>query len=108
MGPSAEVIVVEGCFDCLRVKEVGYPCVALLGSQLSREQEELLSTHFQHVVLLLDGDEAGRAATDDSLKRLGRRLFVKAHELPEGQQPDTLSREDLVVLLMKGKQCKIQ
>ena len=67
MGPNAEVVVVEGCFDCLRVKEVGYPCVALLGSQLSREQEELLSTHFQHVVLLLDGDEAGRAATDDSL-----------------------------------------
>ena len=108
MGPNAEVVVVEGFFDCLRVKEVGYPCVALLGSQLSREQEELLATHFQHVVLLLDGDEAGRAAADDCLRRLGRRVFIKAHELPEGEQPDTLSREDLVMLLMKGKQCNIQ
>ena len=108
MGPNAEVVVVEGCFDCLRVKEVGYPCVALLGSQLTREQEELLSNHFQHIVLLLDGDDAGRGATDDCLKRLGRRLFIKAHELPEGQQPDTLSREDLVMLLMKGKRCNIQ
>ena len=107
MGPNAEVVVVEGFFDCLRVKEVGYPCTALLGSQLTREQEDLLATHFQHVILLLDRDEAGRAATDECLRRLGRRVFVKAHELPDGEQPDTLSREDLVMLLMKGKQCKI-
>ena len=75
----------------------------LLGSSLSEEQEELLATHFKRAMLMLDGDEAGRAATDECLKRLGRRMFVKALELPDGKQPDMLSREEIVLLLMKGK-----
>ena len=37
------------------------------------------------------------------LKRLGRRMFVKALEVPDGKQPDMLSREEIVLLLMKGK-----
>ena len=43
------------------------------------------------VVLLLDGDDAGRAATDDCLVRLGRRVAVKAIPLAEDQQPDMRS-----------------
>lgn len=68
-----------------------------------QEQEELLATYFKRVILMLDGDDAGRTATDECLKRLGRRMFVKALELPEGKQPDGLSREEIVLLLMKGK-----
>ncbi len=104
LGPDAEVIVVEGFFDLMRVKEVGYPCVALLGSGISQEQEDLLSTYFKRVILMLDGDDAGKAATDECLRRLGRRMFVKALELPEGKQPDMLSRQEIVLLLMKGKE----
>ena len=105
LGPDAEVVVTEGFFDLLRVKEasMGYACVALLGSALSQEQEELLATYFKRVILMFDGDAAGRTATDECLKRLGRRIFVKALELPDGQQPDMLSREEIVLLLMKGK-----
>ncbi len=104
LGPDAEVIVVEGFFDLMRVKEVGYPCVALLGSGISQEQEDLLSTYFKRVILMLDGDDAGKATTDECLRRLGRRMFVKALELPEGKQPDMLSRQEIVLLLMKGKE----
>ena len=103
LGVDAEVVVVEGFWDCLRVKEIGYPCVALLGSSLSENQTDLLATYFRRAILLLDGDKSGRQGTDDSLKRLGRRMFVKALELPEGKQPDMLSREEMVLLLMKGK-----
>ena len=35
--------------------------------------------------------------------RLGRQMFVRAVDLPEGKQPDTVSREDLVMLLMKPR-----
>ena len=96
-----EVILVEGYFGCARVKELGFPCVALMGSQLSERQEELLGEYFKRVVICLDGDEAGCSGRDDTLKRLGRRMFVRAVDLPEGEQPDTVSREDLVMLLMK-------
>jgi len=95
------VILVEGFFDLARVKELGFSCVALMGSQLSERQEDLLAVYFKRVVICLDGDEAGRSGRDDILKRLGRRMFVRAVDLPEGEQPDTLRREDLVMLLMK-------
>jgi hypothetical protein len=59
------VAVVEGFFDCIKVHEAGFRCVALMGSSLSQEQEKLLDRHFAHVVLLFDGDETGRVATDE-------------------------------------------
>ena len=104
LDPDEPVIVVEGFFDCLRVKTLGYPCVALLGAALSKEQEQLLAAYFQRVILLLDGDKAGQSATEDCLNRLGRKVFVKALTLAEGQQPDMMSQEDVVLALLKGTQ----
>ena len=89
------VVVVEGFFDCMKVHQAGYACVGLLGSSLSAEQEELLCKYFQRGVLMFDGDEAGRKAADDCLLRLGRRMFVRAVELPEGKQPDMLKSDEL-------------
>jgi len=93
---SGRVIVVEGFFDCMKVSQAGLPCVALMGSSLSEAQEELLAKHFKSVCLLLDGDEAGERATDACLVRLGRRMWVWAAVLPDGQQPDQLETEDLL------------
>ena len=50
----------------------------------SDRQGELLSAYFRHVVLMLDGDDAGRQATDECLLKLGRRRYVRAVEVPEG------------------------
>ena len=56
-------IVVEGFFDCLRVHQAGFRnVVALMGVSLSEVQEQLLLERFQQLVLMLDGDEAGRRA----------------------------------------------
>ena len=97
--PTPWTVLVEGFFDCMKVAQADYPCVALLGSSLSSEQEELLCRHFDQVILLFDGDAAGRKATDECLLRLGRRVLVKAITLAEDQQPDTLTFEDLQQLL---------
>ena len=93
------VVILEGFFGCFNVKQAGYPGVSLLGSSLSREQEELICNHFKKVVLLFDGDDAGRAATDDCLLRFGRRLWVKAISLPDAVQPDQLSTEEIQTML---------
>jgi DNA primase len=89
------VVVVEGFFDCVAVTTAGFPCVALMGCSMSETQEELLVKHFTRVCVLLDGDEAGRRATDDVLRRLARRLWVHASILPDGIQPDTLSIDQI-------------
>ncbi len=103
IGESADgrVIVVEGFFDCMKVSQAGFPCVALMGSSLSEAQEELLARHFKNACLLLDGDDAGRHATDECLVRLGRRMWVWAVVLPKDTQPDQLSRDELSALLGK-------
>ena len=93
------VVVVEGFFDCLKVCAAGFPCVALMGSAMSRAQEDLLIRHFDVVCVLLDGDEAGQQAANDCLTRLGRRMWTWAPALTEGKQPDMLSTEEIQTLL---------
>ena len=89
------VVVVEGFFDCMMVKQAGFPCVALMGSSLSKQQKEILCSEFGRIILMFDGDDAGRAATEDCARRLVRRVFVRAVELLAGQQPDQLVAEEL-------------
>jgi DNA primase len=89
---SRSVIVVEGYFDCLRVHQAGLPwVVALMGSSLSAEQENALLEHFDRIVLLLDGDAAGRAASRTLAARLSGRCRVAVVLVPDGAQPDQLS-----------------
>ncbi len=97
---SARVVVVEGYFDCMRLYQASVvSCVALMGSSLSQTQESLLTQHFKEVILMLDGDEAGRHAADETLKRLSRKVFVKVIDLPDGNQPDRLAVKEIQKLL---------
>ena len=89
------VAVVEGFFDCMRMVEAGFPTVALMGCALSDEQAGLLRAYFRFVALVLDGDNAGRAATEACLLKLGRRGYVRAVELPEGQAPDEMTAAEI-------------
>jgi hypothetical protein len=90
------VVVVEGFFDCITVSQAGYPCVALMGSSMSQAQEDLVADRFGEVILMLDGDEAGRAAATGIADRLRRRVFaVRVIDLPDGQQPDLMSVDEL-------------
>lgn len=99
VGADDPVILVEGCFGVMWLRQAGYAALALLGSALSEQQEQLLADHFERLVLLFDGDEAGRAATQDCLIRLARRFFVRVIDLPENLQPDGLALDDLQTLL---------
>ena len=93
------VVLVEGLFSCMLIQQARCACVGILGSSLSKPQEELLTRHFGAVYLLFDGDEAGRRATRDCLARLSDRMFVKAINLPKEKQPDMLSGEEIRNLL---------
>jgi DNA primase len=97
--PRRQVVVVEGFFDCIKVREVGLPCVALMGCSISEAQEELLVKHFDSAWLMLDGDNAGRQAATECITRIGRRMWVRLAEVPEGKQPDQLSTEEIRRLL---------
>jgi DNA primase len=93
------VILVEGFFDCMKVVQAGHVCVALMGCSLSAEQEDQLASHFKRVLIMLDGDQAGRNAAEQIACRLARRMYVRLVTVSEGKQPDQLSEEELARLL---------
>jgi DNA primase len=98
-GPTG-CAVVEGFFDCLRVHQTGYgKVIALMGVSLSEVQERLLVARFRELVLMLDGDEAGRRATQQLAARLWGKVSLSIVEVPSGRQPDQLSSEEIERIL---------
>jgi DNA primase len=96
VGGELSVVLVEGFFDCMKVAQAGFPCVALMGSTMSKAQEDLLAEHFGEVILMLDADEAGRKATEEIGDRLRERVFlVKTIVLNVDKQPDQFSTEEI-------------
>jgi DNA primase len=99
---SQTVIVVEGFFDCLKVYQAGFcSVVALMGAALYDRQQELLTERFQQIILMLDGDHAGRRASAAIQVRLARHCPVLVIELAAGTQPDQLSEQDIQEILAK-------
>jgi DNA primase len=98
------VILVEGFFDCLRVAQAGFEnVVSLLGIELYERPAELLSERFRRVLLMLDGDVAGRQGRGQVVSRLRDRCEVDVIELPEGAQPDQLPDDELRQLIKSAE-----
>jgi DNA primase len=94
------VVIVEGFFDCMRVHQAGfYSVVALMGVRLSPQQKQLLIQQFSTVVLMLDGDPAGAAASKRIAAELGSSVSVFAVLLPPDLQPDRMPIDQLQSVL---------
>jgi len=86
---AGEVLVMEGYTDVIAARMAGIePAVAVLGTALTSDHVRLLKRFTSRVVLVLDGDAAGRRRADEVLE-----LFVRADidlrvlTLPEGMDP---------------------
>jgi DNA primase len=100
------VVLVEGFFDCMKATQAGFPCVALMGSTMSKAQEEVLAEHFGHVIVMLDGDEVGKVAAQGIADRLRQVIYqVDVVDLPDGVQPDQLSVTEVHGLLGFVRSC---
>ena len=104
---EAPLVIVEGFFDCVGLWQRGIRrVVALMGSSLSPQQEEAITravTQESRVVLMLDEDDAGREARLKITPRLAAHCYVRTVRFEhEGQQPDSLSAEQLDTLRGEG------
>ena|SRR5689334_21030405 len=98
------VVVVEGFFDCMKLHQAGvHAAVALMGSVLYELPQRALIQRFQRVVLMLDGDAAGRHATTDIAAQLRAYCSIKIVRLPEQRQPDQLSADEIRRALTLGR-----
>jgi len=90
-----EAILCEGNFDLVALHQAGFEnAVAPMGTAFTEAHAKLLKRFAQKVVLLFDGDEAGRKATREAYQVLSR-VGLNAHvvTLPQGDDPDTFLRE---------------
>ena len=72
---------------------------AFMGSKLSDRQADLIGTYFVQVILMLDADQAGKAATTATTTALSSNLVVRVVELASATQPDQLTSEEINQLL---------
>jgi DNA primase len=88
-------LVVEGNFDVFSLHARGLAnVVAPLGTAFTVEQATLLKRYTPTVVLLFDGDAAGRKATRASRGPcMEAGLDVKVARLPDGEDPDDFARK---------------
>lgn len=92
---SGKANLVEGYTDVMSMHQNGAPnTVAPCGTAITEAQVKLLARFCKHVVLFLDGDQAGQKAALRSIDLFLKQGFkVEVVICPEGQDPDSLSRE---------------
>ena len=100
-----QAIIVEGYMDAVIAHQHGYAnVVAALGTALTEQQVRQLRRYSQNLVLALDADSAGQAATLRGLDVMHEALAsgaapgiqgeVRVATLPAGRDPDDVIRAD--------------
>jgi DNA primase len=89
------VILCEGNFDLIGLHQAGFEhALAPLGTAFTLEQARLIRRFAEEVVVVFDGDGAGRKATRVAFELLETAgLRSRAVRLPDGYDPDTFLRE---------------
>jgi len=93
---SHEAIVVEGYFDLISMFQAGITnLVAASGTAFTEAQARILARYARRIVLVFDGDGAGRKAARKSLEvLLPLGLEIRILVLPDNADPDEFVREN--------------
>ena len=94
---TRQAVVVEGYFDVIVLSEFGLSnVVAPLGTALTPSHLLQLSRMVDEVVLMFDGDRAGRSAMARLLEKtvFDSRISLRAAGIPDGLDPDEWVRRD--------------
>lgn len=94
IGDRGAAYLVEGQHDVLSMYQFGARnTVCGSGTAFGEKQARLLHRYTNTVVLMYDGDEAGRKATLKTLRLLlAEGLSVRIVSLPDGDDPDTFAQ----------------
>lgn len=97
--PIKTIIIVEGYIDVIALAQYGINnAVATLGTATSSYHIQLLSKHCKQLIFCFDGDSAGRQAAwralESSLPHVNSDIDIQFIFLPEGQDPDSLVRQE--------------
>lgn len=89
-------ILVEGQFDLVLLHQIGFQnTIALSGTALTPTHVSLIKRYADNLMLALDADRAGLAASlKSAITALGSSMRVKAIRMPVGQDPADIASKD--------------
>lgn len=89
-------LLVEGQMDLLLLHQIGFQnTIALSGTALTSQHLSLIKRYADNLMLALDSDRAGLAASmKNAIAALRSGMHVKAVRLPAGKDPADLANED--------------
>jgi len=97
---DGRVYVVEGHLDMLRMWQAGYrPVVAVLGTGVGETQIEKIVARWSKVIVVPDGDKAGRDMGARIKHMVADRIGVTVKVLPDGADPGGMTALELQELL---------
>ncbi len=91
-----QALVVEGYMDLVSLYQAGIPnVVATMGTALTLDHGRILQRVTKNIVVLFDGDSAGREAAERSLPLLlAANVYPKGLVLPNDQDPDDFVKSE--------------
>ena len=89
LAEGSSILVMEGYTDVVMARQVGCPsAVATLGTSLTPEHARMLSRYGAGIVLVYDGDAAGRKAAERGASLFaGVDMDLRVRRLPAGEDP---------------------
>lgn len=100
---SQEIVALtEGAREVMKLRQLGYPAVAILGASVSQKQIMLLAeANPKSLILLFDGDDAGYEIQRKVFKQMSE--FFETHKgtVRRGYDPKTLPPEEVKKLFGK-------
>ena len=95
---GASIILTEGVREKMKLIQEGFPnSCAILGSYLSDDQILLLAEKApKKLVLMFDGDEAGKRIAESVRKKTADLFNVEDVVLPEGCDPKIFNRQEIL------------
>lgn len=95
MRKSRQAVILEGYTDCIVAHQHGFQdSVAVLGTALTEQHIRTLKRFADRIVLVLDGDEAGRRRANEVLELfVTKEVDLRVVTLPEGQDPADFLQE---------------
>lgn len=94
------IIICESIINALTAISWGYVAVALMGTGNSLQIQQLRELGAKEFVLCLDGDEAGRKASEKLKRALMRNAIVWTVNIPDGKDVNDLTKEEFDILYL--------
>lgn len=88
------LLICESIINCLTARVYGYHAVALLGTGNSLQMQQLRECGVREFVICMDGDEAGRKATNKLKRALSKNAIIWTINMPDGKDVNDCTEEE--------------